>query len=1506
MTQKVTYNRNKVEKKKGIFKKISTLLGWGIISIVIIFTILLILLQFRVFRNFVIERVLSIVNNSLIANIELDDLRFNPFGDLKISGLRILTDGDTLVSVNNLDVDIDYWKILQNQLLVRRITISEPKIKFLRSPIDSLWNFEKIAPPTDDTTESEKPQWIISVNEFKIENGSFILHDPLDLSEYKSKIIYNSLDIDDLNFEIAAVLNFINDSYTINLNYLKLKEKNSLFRIDNLKFYATAFKNNLNIENFYFKQGIFDLNLNLSLNDFNLFSPDFEKSSFNLDLSFNQFDFDIFNNFFEFGLELPIVDRFFINISGYPNEIVINKLNCQVGNSEIQLNGITRNIFEIDIFRYEVKDAQIVLYEEEIQTLKKLIGDFPDITRLRFNGSLNGGIDDISANFNLTSSVGSLQGKISIQGFANEITYSGELAINNLNIKPLLNDVFFDSSINGNLSFSVSGDNLENLLFRIDANFNNSFVFNRIVKNSAIKLNSLKFGQFLIDTIYVNFFNFPTAEDNWLIRDETEYFALSGVIDISNLTKPEYSISGKFESLNLGKIFDHKDLPNSLSGSLFLEGSGFHIDSLNTRIVLDMYQSVFQDRFLLPFSVDLLFKHESDDNRTFQVNSDFIDAFIEGNFSYSKLLPTLANQVDYLVDYIENKLYAVNPEFVAPRSDNRNIEKVSEFPESDFQLDAEIKNLANFSFLLEDIDLFINAKVKLNYSSDKHNSELKIEEINLNNLSIKSKDFFYNTNHLSISGLFSFTISDSVASLKDLDLKVSSNSSMIINDLKFLNPFVNVQFAGENANLKFSTTMNDHIYYSAQGNINFGQDEIQIRFDSLTFAYGKLMWKCEDEIVAIYSDDGLTLKKFNFIREKAEKINVTGTFRNELFEDINITISGFPLQDIYLFVDDQTINSLPNFKGEIELIKINLNGTANEPIVRTNLQTDGFELNSFQLGKLKVILNHQYGVISGELSLESLERLKKEIIKINIVSLPLDLSLSLEGDRFHNREQLYIYCRLIEIPMEILQSFIPDLEELTGEAIGELTISGFTPDKIKYDGNLIIKDASFILSANNLKYNASGSVRIKTDQILIDKLEIRNTPEDLRNGYGTIIGLVNHKDFNPSYFDFKISVPRLMLLNDASIKSMPTLYGKFIISTGSNQLRFWGTFSEPNLDGDVSILRADLKMPDELVTRTTRSAMSYEIKERFSRISNENADILQNVVPSRDFADLINYDLSIKFAGQFVLTMSISGSQLIAYIGTQDRDIPIRYVKLRDETEPRLFGEINVKEGSMLKLYKVFSTSGNVYFPTGSVIDPGLNLIAEYTGKTFVGGSSRTYLVRLNLTGTKNRPNMRFSYFIDGVEQTGDSTTINENALFLLMTGKTKQQLFESGSAESDIFRETFTSLLSTETSKALTDLLSGTEVIQSADINFEGGDFQTARLKLTGRLVGDISWELGGTVADFANNNTFSIDVPLASLLNTNLLNMNVQVSTTTNFSTTNSIDQKNWEIKIKVGGNW
>jgi len=472
-----------------------------------------------------------------------------------------------------------------------------------------------------------------------------------------------------------------------------------------------------------------------------------------------------------------------------------------------------------------------------------------------------------------------------------------------------------------------------------------------------------------------------------------------------------------------------------------------------------------------------------------------------------------------------------------------------------------------------------------------------------------------------------------------------------------------------------------------------------------------------------------------------------------------------------------------------------------------------------------------------------------------------------------------------------------------------------------YSGNIKSKAIRFRTEATNIEYNAEVEVYVDNSRISIATLNLRNVNTDARFGRlgkAEIMGFVDLDDkFMPKLLDISIFADRLLVLNDNSSATMPDLYGDFIISTDVNPIRFSGTLAEPNLTGDINVMYAEIKMPLQQKRQTVRTNLEYEVigdvhrikttTQKEQTLEDEPSAVRIGRVSERNIADLINYDLRIKLLGQFTVLMDMNLlGEMYAEIATPDRNVPLLYQKTRDSEQARLYGEVIVRENSTLKFIKQFFTSGTVQFPTGSIENPSLNLEAWHTGTMLQDGNRRRFEVRMYITGTKELPEIKFKYFIDGVEASGSEEQINEDALFLLVMGRTK-----SGSdAASDLLSEGFTSGFSSFATKALTEMLMNTGVIKSAEFNFGGNtmNFEQATLKISGQIYGGISWTIGGTIADLSSNNEITIDIPASEFLtNPFWSNFVLQVTKATTQNTTIvTQDSKNWEVKIKFGSSW
>jgi hypothetical protein len=263
--------------------------------------------------------------------------------------------------------------------------------------------------------------------------------------------------------------------------------------------------------------------------------------------------------------------------------------------------------------------------------------------------------------------------------------------------------------------------------------------------------------------------------------------------------------------------------------------------------------------------------------------------------------------------------------------------------------------------------------------------------------------------------------------------------------------------------------------------------------------------------------------------------------------------------------------------------------------------------------------------------------------------------------------------------------------------------------------------------------------------------------------------------------------------------------------------------------------------------------------------------------------------------------------ELNAEITVPDKTTPLRFYIPRGSTQPKMTGELLVREGSKLKIYKTFNTSGKISFPTGQIDNPTLDLKAEYFGKNTINNKIREFQVILTVNGTKSYPIINFNYIIDGKPAIGDSSTITQDAIFLLIFGKTKSELFASeGLNTSDFTGDISRTGLSMYFSKFLSDLLGSSGFIQDTDIDFSSGSWENATVKVSGQL-GGATWRIGGNVTDFYYNNEFSIEFPLPLILHPKFLNnIILQFTRSTNTASPTTKDQKEWEVRLKFGGSW
>ncbi|MCK5742515.1 MAG: translocation/assembly module TamB domain-containing protein, partial [Chlorobi bacterium] len=401
-----------------------------------------------------------------------------------------------------------------------------------------------------------------------------------------------------------------------------------------------------------------------------------------------------------------------------------------------------------------------------------------------------------------------------------------------------------------------------------------------------------------------------------------------------------------------------------------------------------------------------------------------------------------------------------------------------------------------------------------------------------------------------------------------------------------------------------------------------------------------------------------------------------------------------------------------------------------------------------------------------------------------IERLPINLAFIDIKNRLRN-DKAKFSLKARDLPLNIAGSFVPGISKLRGRVDATLNLNGYLPDDFDFDGSVTVKNAKFLSESNNMYYGTNARISLNSDKITVEELTIRNSKLDLKRGKAVISGFVTlDEKMKPDEINFNLQSKGIKVLSRASEKSMPALFGDFVIATGDNPMKIYGKTDALNIRGDLNVINANIYMPDIDKTSISKSVFKYEIvgdEHQFSSVIVEDStsDIPEKIRRKKrktNIDDLLDIAVNLRIPGRMYLTIDmISIGRLKIEVGLTDRSQPLGYYKKRGSSVPIITGSgLLVKEGSSLNFIKSFKTTGSVFFPTGSITDPGIDLTAVHQGQSIVKEKPRDYSVKMFITGTKNKPLINFGYAINGVEAIGDSSQIRQDAIFLLISGKTK------------------------------------------------------------------------------------------------------------------------------------
>ncbi len=99
----------------------------------------------------------------------------NFFSHLQLQDLTLISEGDTVARLDQLDLEYNLWALLDQRLEVQRVHLEKPYV-FLEQQADSSWNVQYLMLPSEKpdeelVTTQEASPWMIVVNKLELEEG---------------------------------------------------------------------------------------------------------------------------------------------------------------------------------------------------------------------------------------------------------------------------------------------------------------------------------------------------------------------------------------------------------------------------------------------------------------------------------------------------------------------------------------------------------------------------------------------------------------------------------------------------------------------------------------------------------------------------------------------------------------------------------------------------------------------------------------------------------------------------------------------------------------------------------------------------------------------------------------------------------------------------------------------------------------------------------------------------------------------------------------------------------------------------------------------------------------------------------------------------------------------------------------------------------------------------------------------------------------------------------------
>ncbi|MGE5425428.1 MAG: hypothetical protein ACM3N9_08690, partial [Syntrophothermus sp.] len=564
-----------------------------------------------------------------------------------------------IVAAKRLGIIPGRFSFRHKILNIQKVSLEQGVVQLLTHKGDSSLSFQFIIDyfasgkkqAVEDTTPS-KP-WNLSVSSVQLTDTRFHLNDE-NSEPVAEGIDYANLDINHINLRLT---DFKPDGDTLaaRIRSLSAEERSGLavramsgeFRVSSRFLKAK----NLKIKT---DQSDLDLNMEFHYDTWEAYNDFLNKVNIKAEILPSSLDMEEIGNF---APELfSMKDHFTIagTVKGTVSNFKAKELRIAFGTvtrfygniSAMGLPNVEETFVDLNIKSFSTN-------EEDVQSFKLPANagsiELPEVLRntgnITLKGMFTGFYNDFVANARLNTGIGSLVTDLTLRTHkgGKKITYIGQANAQHINLGKLL-----------------KSEELGFVTCRGDIN-GTGLDINTVDLKANLMIDSLAFHNYVYKNIDVKgFLTDKRFNGSLLINDPNLQLGFNGLMDFHD-SIPVFDFTSKIShaqlfTLNLFKRDSLMDLRTSIQVNL--KGNNFD----NMRGILRIDSTWYEEgNQMIPLQrLSLLTSQDKDGQKSYHLVSDFVDADISGNFSFSQIIPSLDNFIkSYLESFSMNKVNTV-------------------------------------------------------------------------------------------------------------------------------------------------------------------------------------------------------------------------------------------------------------------------------------------------------------------------------------------------------------------------------------------------------------------------------------------------------------------------------------------------------------------------------------------------------------------------------------------------------------------------------------------------------------------------------------------------------------------------------------------------------------------------------------------------------------------------------------------------------------------------------